>query len=179
MPDVLELDGVTCRYPGAPTAAPALADVSLTVPAGTFVAVAGPTGSGKSTLLSCAAGLERVSTGRVRLLGHDLTRLGERASSRLRRDDVGVVFQAYDLLSELTVGQNVLLPCRLGAARRRDLGEVLASAVERGETTNDILRLPTWPAKLVLLVSFAAFFVVAVWKELLTFAAIRDGELRS
>ncbi|WP_299558517.1 TRAP transporter small permease subunit [uncultured Mycolicibacterium sp.] len=72
-----------------------------------------------------------------------------------------------------------LLLVGLGLLMVWGLGEVLASAVERGETTNDILRLPTWPAKLVLLVSFAAFFVVAVWKELLTFAAIRDGELRS
>lgn len=53
------------------------------------------------------------------------------------------------------------------------LSEVLLSAIERGETTNDILRLPTWPAKLVLLASFAMFFVVAVWKELLTFMALR------
>jgi TRAP-type C4-dicarboxylate transport system permease small subunit len=53
------------------------------------------------------------------------------------------------------------------------LSEVLLSAIDRGETTNDILRLPTWPAKLVLLASFAMFFVVAVWKELLTFAALR------
>lgn len=53
------------------------------------------------------------------------------------------------------------------------LSEVLLSAIERGETTNDILRLPTWPAKLVLLASFAMFFVVAVWKELLTFIALR------
>jgi TRAP-type C4-dicarboxylate transport system permease small subunit len=53
------------------------------------------------------------------------------------------------------------------------LTEVLLSAVDRGETTNDILRLPTWPAKLVLLASFAMFFVVAVWKEVLTFTALR------
>ncbi|KUI35540.1 TRAP transporter small permease subunit [Mycobacterium sp. GA-2829] len=55
------------------------------------------------------------------------------------------------------------------------LTEVLISATERGETTNDILRLPTWPAKLVLLASFAMFFVVAVWKEVLTVAALSAG----
>lgn len=66
-----------------------------------------------------------------------------------------------------------LLLVGLGVLMTWGLGEVLVSALERGETTNDILRLPTWPAKLVLLGSFAIFFVVAVWKELLTFAALR------
>lgn len=61
----------------------------------------------------------------------------------------------------------------LGVLMAWGLTEVLISATERGETTNDILRLPTWPAKLVLLVSFVIFFVVAIWREVLTFAAVR------
>ncbi|MGW0160000.1 TRAP transporter small permease subunit [Mycobacterium sp. NPDC003323] len=61
----------------------------------------------------------------------------------------------------------------LGVLMTWGLTEVLISAAERSETTNDILRLPTWPAKVVLLISFAAFFVVAIWRELLTFAAAR------
>tara|TARA_B100000519_G_C14027913_1_gene336591 strand:- start:118 stop:636 length:519 start_codon:yes stop_codon:yes gene_type:complete len=64
----------------------------------------------------------------------------------------------------------------LGALMTWGLSEVLISAVERGETTNDILRLPTWPAKLVLLISFAAFFVVAIWRELHTFSAERAAQ---
>ncbi|TFV60277.1 TRAP transporter small permease [Mycobacterium sp. PS03-16] len=66
-----------------------------------------------------------------------------------------------------------LLLLGLGVLLVWGLTEVLASAATRGETTNTILRLPTWPAKLVLLVSFVAFFVVAIWKELLTVAALR------
>ncbi|WP_193044852.1 TRAP transporter small permease subunit [Mycolicibacterium baixiangningiae] len=66
-----------------------------------------------------------------------------------------------------------LLLIGLGLLLTWGLSEVLVSSTARGETTNDILRLPTWPAKLVLLASFAVFFVVAVWKELLTFAALR------
>lgn len=64
----------------------------------------------------------------------------------------------------------------LGALMTWGLSEVLISAVERGETTNDILRLPTWPAKLVLLLSFAAFFVVAIWRELHVFSAERAAQ---
>ncbi|WP_197375672.1 TRAP transporter small permease subunit [Mycolicibacterium baixiangningiae] len=66
-----------------------------------------------------------------------------------------------------------LLLIGLGLLLTWGLSEVLVSSTARGETTNDILRLPTWPAKLVLLAAFAVFFVVAVWKEVLTFAALR------
>ncbi|TYL55545.1 TRAP transporter small permease [Nocardioides sp. BGMRC 2183] len=64
----------------------------------------------------------------------------------------------------------------LGVLLTWGLSEVLLSALERGETTNDVLRLPTWPAKAVLVASFLAFFVVAVWKELLTYADLRSGQ---
>jgi len=69
-----------------------------------------------------------------------------------------------------------VLLAALGLLLLWGLQEVFLSAVERGETTNDILRLPTWPAKLVLLLSFALFFVVAVWKTVLDIRAMRAGE---
>jgi putative ABC transport system ATP-binding protein len=109
----VELDQVSRRY-GRVTA---LADVSLRIPAGSFVAVMGATGSGKSTLLQCAAGLDRPTSGRIRLAEHDITGMRERRLTRLRRDRIGFVFQSYNLLSELTVRQNALLPIRLGATR--------------------------------------------------------------
>ena len=124
MDDVVELADVTRRYGRAGPVA--LRGVSLRVPAGSFVAVMGATGSGKSTLLHCAAGLDRPTGGTVRLAGRDISRMGERALTRLRRDRVGFVFQSYNLLSELTVRQNVLLPVRLGGPRGRPLAEVLA-----------------------------------------------------
>jgi len=124
MDDVLELTGVTRRFGRAGPVA--LRDVSLRVPAGSFVSVMGATGSGKSTLLHCAAGLDRPTAGTVRLAGRDISRMGERTLTRLRRDRIGFVFQSYNLLSELTVRQNVLLPFRLGGPRGRPLAEVLA-----------------------------------------------------
>jgi len=124
MDDVLELTGVTRRFGRAGPVA--LRDVSLRVPAGSFVSVMGATGSGKSTLLHCAAGLDRPTAGTVRLAGRDITRMRERTLTRLRRDRIGFVFQSYNLLSELTVRQNVLLPFRLGGPRGRPLAEVLA-----------------------------------------------------
>jgi putative ABC transport system ATP-binding protein len=119
---VVELAGVSRCY----GALVALCDVSLTVPRGSFVAVMGATGSGKSTLLHCAAGLDRPTSGVVRLTGRDISRMREGALTRLRRDRVGFVFQSYNLLSELTVRQNVLLPFRLGGPRGRGATEALA-----------------------------------------------------
>jgi putative ABC transport system ATP-binding protein len=124
MESVLELANVTRRFARGVVA---LRDVSVTVPAGQFVAVMGATGSGKSTLLHCAAGLDRPSSGRVRLAGRDITRMREAPLTRLRRDRVGFVFQSYNLLSELTVGQNVALPGRLGGPRPRGIDDVLAA----------------------------------------------------
>jgi putative ABC transport system ATP-binding protein len=124
MDDVVELRGVTHRY--GRSGPVALRDVSLRVGAGSFVAVMGATGSGKSTLLHCAAGLDRPSEGTVTLAGREIARMRERPLTRLRRDRVGFVFQSYNLLSELTVRQNVLLPARLGGPRGRPLTEVLA-----------------------------------------------------
>jgi putative ABC transport system ATP-binding protein len=126
MESVVELEAVTRRYGSRRRLVTALCEVSLAVPAGQFVAVMGATGSGKSTLLHCAAGLDRPTSGRVRLAGREVSRMREGALTRLRRDRVGFVFQAYNLLSELSVRQNVLLPRRLGGPQPRPVDEVLA-----------------------------------------------------
>ncbi|WP_222195983.1 ABC transporter ATP-binding protein [Modestobacter italicus] len=91
----------------------ALDDVSLEVPRGTFLAVMGPSGSGKSTLLHCAAGLDTPTSGDVVLAGTEIGRLDETRRTELRRDRIGFVFQAYNLLPALTVADNITLPLRL------------------------------------------------------------------
>jgi putative ABC transport system ATP-binding protein len=125
MKSVVDLDRVSRFYLHADQVIMAIDEVSFGIVPGSFVAVMGATGSGKSTLLHCAAGLERPTSGTVWLAGRDLDRLGERARTRLRRDHVGFVFQSYNLLSELTVEQNVMLPRRLGAPAGRTLRDVL------------------------------------------------------
>ncbi len=77
----------------------------------------GPSGSGKSTFLHCAAGLDRPTGGTVRLGGTELSGMREAALTRLRRDRVGFVFQAYNLLQALTVRDNVTMPLRLAGAQ--------------------------------------------------------------
>ncbi|GAA2065509.1 ABC transporter ATP-binding protein [Streptomyces albiaxialis] len=94
----------------------ALDDVSLHLPPGRFLAVMGRSGSGKSTMLACAAGLDRPTSGTVRVGGTDLSGLKPEALTRLRRDRVGFVSQDLNLLPALTVLENVALPLLLAGA---------------------------------------------------------------
>jgi ABC-type lipoprotein export system ATPase subunit len=126
---MIELRGVTKRYGQGQAAVQALTDVSLAVPAGSYVAVTGRSGSGKSTLLSIVGCLERPTSGEYRLLGQPITRAPDRELSRLRAQSFGFVFQAFHLLPEKSVLDNVTLPLRYGrlpkAAWRRRARELL------------------------------------------------------
>jgi putative ABC transport system ATP-binding protein len=101
----------------------ALDDVTLGIPRGRFTAIMGPSGSGKSTLMHCMAGLDTVDTGRVFIGEVDLTRLDDKRLTRLRRDKVGFVFQAFNLVPTLTALENITLPMDI-AGRRPDQGWV-------------------------------------------------------
>ncbi|MFD8009718.1 ABC transporter ATP-binding protein [Streptomyces sp. NPDC058955] len=115
------LDRVVRRYGGpAGGGRAALDGVSLTVPRGAFLAVMGGSGSGKSTLLRCAAGLERPTSGTVRIGDADLDRLRPAALTRLRRDRIGFVFQSLNLVTALTVRENVALPLLLAGTSGGD-----------------------------------------------------------
>ncbi len=97
----------------------ALDGVSVDFARGSFTAIMGPSGSGKSTLMHCLAGLDRPTSGQVVLGGHILSELTDRALTNVRRDNVGFVFQAFNLLPTLTAWENIVLPLDL-AGRRPD-----------------------------------------------------------
>ncbi|MFD5221236.1 ABC transporter ATP-binding protein [Streptomyces tendae] len=106
-------------YGGGDTAVRALDGVSVDFPAGRFTAIMGPSGSGKSTLMHCAAGLDTLTSGTARIGDTDLSTLDDRRLTLLRRDRVGFVFQAFNLVPTLTVAENITLPLDL-AGRRGD-----------------------------------------------------------
>jgi len=98
----------------------ALAGVSFELAQGDFVALMGPSGCGKSTLLHLCGAMDRPSSGQVRFEGRDLETLSDDELTRLRRERVGFVFQFFNLLPTLTLGDNIMLPCLLGGMRGSD-----------------------------------------------------------
>ena len=114
---------------GGPRPVVAVNDVSLSIQTGSFTAIMGPSGSGKSTLMHCMAGLDRATQGSAWVGQSDLSALSEREVTKIRRDQVGFVFQSFNLLPTLTAEQNILLPLEL-AGKKPDktlLGEVVES----------------------------------------------------
>jgi putative ABC transport system ATP-binding protein len=113
---LIKLAGVTKRYEGG--GHPAVDRISLDVAAGEAVAIMGPSGSGKSTLLNLIAGLDRPTSGTVTVAGQRIDRLSETGVARFRRRHIGMIFQFFNLLDDLTVLDNVLLPAQLAGMRR-------------------------------------------------------------
>ncbi|MBB2742479.1 UNVERIFIED_ORG: putative ABC transport system ATP-binding protein [Microbispora rosea subsp. rosea] len=136
MREVLRLDAVSKVYGKGQGAVAALREVSVNIPGGSFTAVMGPSGSGKSTFLHCAAGLDTPSSGSVRLGGTELSGMDETRLTELRRQRIGFVFQAFNLVSSLTVLENITLPMRLAGARvdRAWLDEIVGRVGLAGRT---------------------------------------------
>lgn len=133
-PPAIELISLTKQLPSGDHLLTILDDVDLVVPPGEFLAVLGPSGSGKSTLLGLAAGLDRPTSGEVRIDGEAIQDLSEDRLALLRREKIGFVFQSFQLLTNLTARENVRLPLELLGRRRpgRRADELLA-AVGLGE----------------------------------------------
>jgi putative ABC transport system ATP-binding protein len=110
---------VTRRYGDGDSAVEAVRGVSLEVPAGQFTAIMGPSGSGKSTLMHLLAGLDRPSEGTVEIAGQDITSMGDKQLTLLRRKHIGFVFQAFNLVPTLNAVENITLPLSI-AGRKID-----------------------------------------------------------
>jgi putative ABC transport system ATP-binding protein len=112
-------DAVTKRYGEGDAVVLALDAVSVSLSAGQFTAIMGPSGSGKSTLLHVLAGLDRPSSGQIHLGDTEITSLNDRQLTLLRRDQIGFIFQSFNLLPTLTAAENIELPMRI-AGRKPD-----------------------------------------------------------
>jgi putative ABC transport system ATP-binding protein len=116
MDALLQINDVTKRYNGS--GQPAVDGITLEIAPGEAVAVMGPSGSGKSTLLNLIAGLDRPTNGTIIVAGQRIDRLSEAGMARCRRRQIGMIFQFFNLLDDLTVADNVLLPAQLAGMRR-------------------------------------------------------------
>lgn len=112
-PFPLELQNISCAFGEGPRHVSALNDVSLAVNPGELVAIMGPSGSGKSTLLNVAGLLQRATSGHVLIDGASASDLNAKRAAETRRRHIGVIFQNYNLIPTLTVGENVGLPLEL------------------------------------------------------------------
>ncbi|MFI6981105.1 ABC transporter ATP-binding protein [Embleya sp. NPDC050154] len=128
MTHVIELAGVAKRYDSA--GAPALGPLDLGVAQGEALAVTGPSGSGKSTLLNLIAGLDKPTEGAVTVAGRRIDGLSEHALARFRREHIGMVFQFFNLLDDLTVADNIRLPAQLTGSSRRNSAARAAELME-------------------------------------------------
>jgi len=140
---LIGLDEVTKRYDG--DAAPAVDGVGMQIAPGESVAVMGPSGSGKSTLLNMIAGLDRPTSGTVTVAGERIDRLSETGLARFRRRQVGMIFQFFNLLDDMTVLDNILLPAQLAGmptAKARARADELLQALRIGTHRN------AYPARL-------------------------------
>jgi putative ABC transport system ATP-binding protein len=126
---VYELSDITKIYGSGNTQVRALNSIDLTVARGDFLAIVGASGSGKTTLLQLLGALDRPTTGKITLLGQDLSTLGDRDLTRLRRDTIGFVFQQFNLIPTLTAAGNI----EAAIATRHD------SAEQRAERVNELL----------------------------------------
>lgn len=120
METLLELENVTKTYGGG-AEAPAVDGVSFRLPRGSFWAVMGPSGCGKSTLLNMISTIDRPTAGRIRLGGQDLARIPDRDMARFRRERLGFIFQDYNLLDTLTLGENIALSMTLQGRPREEI----------------------------------------------------------
>jgi putative ABC transport system ATP-binding protein len=131
---IVSTDGLSRTYGEGDTAVHALRDVSVSFPAGQFAAIMGPSGSGKSTLMHLLAGLDSPTSGSVVVDGRELAGLDDKALTRLRRDRLGFVFQAFNLVPVLTAEENILLPLTLaGRKPDREWLDRLVDAVGLGD----------------------------------------------
>lgn len=126
--NLLEVKNICKTYGNGETAVKALKDVSFSVPKGEYVAIVGESGSGKSTLLNMIGALDTPTSGKVLIDGKDIFSMNDKKLTVFRRRNIGFVFQAFNLVPELTVEQNIIFPVLLDYQKpdKKYLEELLA-----------------------------------------------------
>jgi len=145
MKTMIEVKNVYKSFQLADATVEVLKNINLKVEKGEFISIMGPSGSGKSTLLYLMGGLDKVTRGFIRIQGVEMQNLNDETESRMRRNDIGFVFQAYNLIDNLTLVENILLPALLEGKKKKD---VLKKAEELMNTVGIIKRRNHTPKEL-------------------------------
>ena len=140
---VLELSGITKSYGTEQNPVPVLRGIDLTVREGEFAAVVGASGSGKSTLLNILGCLDRPTSGSYHLVGEDVATFDDKSLSRVRKTRIGFVFQSFQLVSHLTVEENVGLPLLYARVPKKPRRERARALIERVGLGHRLTHLPT------------------------------------
>jgi putative ABC transport system ATP-binding protein len=130
MHKVIEVVHVSKSFQLAEAAVEVLKNVNLEVEKGEFISIMGPSGSGKSTLLYLMGGLDKVSSGSICVNGVEMQMLNDEAESRMRRNDIGFVFQAYNLIDNLTLEENIMLPALLEGKKKKEVAKKAEALME-------------------------------------------------
>lgn len=131
MNPILETTNLTKIYPSGNSELTVLDAVNIFIPTGSTASIIGPSGSGKTTLLGLCAGLDRASSGTVRLDGRDITDLDEGERAKLRRESIGFIFQNFQLMPNLTAIENVVIPAELQGKKCGHTNDMAAKLLER------------------------------------------------
>ena len=142
MNTLLKMKNVTKYFGSGDALSKALNGVSFTMEKGEFTAIMGASGSGKSTLLNVIATIDRPSSGGILLEGNDIAEMREQDLAAFRRDRLGFIFQEYNLLDTLTVGENIVLPLNLRKCSVRETSERLKKAAASLEITDQLSKFP-------------------------------------
>lgn len=142
MNKLLELKNVTKYYGSGELVAKALDGVSFAMDQGDFTAIMGASGSGKTTLLNVIATIDRPSSGSVLLEATDVAELNEKDLAAFRRDRLGFIFQEYNLLDTLTIGENIVLPLNLRKLPLKETQQRLLEAAEALDITGQLDKYP-------------------------------------
>ena len=139
----IRVRGVTKEFGSGESATWALRGVDLDVPYGELLMLVGPSGCGKTTLVSIVAGTLEPTAGDVNVMGHDLVAMSNGRKVRFRRDNVGFIFQSYNLLPSLTAVENAAVPLLIAGWRRRHALEAAAEVLEALGLGDRLANLPT------------------------------------